>query len=438
MSYSIGSKEDLSEYYRSKVIFDDQDVKRMCDDIGEILGRLKQKSVFDYESRRSVLLADKKTVDIEYKRNDLLEVKRFVDLVSRHLPALTYLVRNPINESLPKEVERSDRLMGSISYSSTTRLRQRTPGSSSSVICLEIHRSFDTPENRILALILLSIANYCDKYTYLEGLVESRNRIEPTIEDLKKIRVHVTSLLSSKAIRQVLPTAISSTEQIDQIFIAISKRIRENRIPVIYFSIIKLLFYWRHRLYIHYNNVSILKDVLFYHSLKLKDKNKLYEAWVFYHLLDRLVGHYGKRFVEISGRDDVPVFATDDRSVLIRYQPSYLTGWVDVNRPIYDTPDIVIEFDNNIRFIVDAKNSRHFAKHPRPNFRQMRSYLSTTDAKVGVFVHSEADDASLWKVVKNNTGETIMWTSFSPRVSNTTVDYSNIVRLIEFIKETHQ
>ncbi|MEM3007881.1 MAG: hypothetical protein QXY15_07500 [Candidatus Nitrosotenuis sp.] len=409
----------------------------MCDDIGEILGRLKQKSVFDYESRRSVLLADKKIVDIEYKRNDLLEVKRFVELVSRHLPALTYLVRNPINESLPKEVERSDRIMGSISYSSTARLRQRTPQSSSNVVCLEIHRSFDTPENRILALILLSIANYCDKYTYLEGLAESRNQIEPTVEDLKKIRVYVTSLLSSKAIRQVLTAAVSSIDQIDQLFVILSKRIRENRIPVVYLSIIKLLFYWRHRLYIRYNDVSILKDVLFYHSLKLKDKNKLYEAWVFYHLLDRLVDHYRKRFVEISGLDDAPVFATDDHSVLIRYQPSYLTGWVDANQPIYDTPDIVIEFDNK-RFVIDAKNSRHLDKYPRPNFRQMRSYLSTTDANVGVFIHSEADDTSLWKVVKNNTGKTVIWTSFSPRVSNSAIDYSNIIKLIEFIKDMHR
>ncbi|MEM2140843.1 hypothetical protein [Nitrososphaera sp.] len=410
----------------------------MCDDIGEILGRLKQKSVFDYESRRSVLLSDKKAVDIEYKKNDLLEVKRFVELVSRHLPALTYLVRNPINESLPKEVERSDRIMGSISYSSTARLRQRTPQSSSNVMCLEIHRSFDTPENRILALILLSIANYCDRYTYLEGLAESRNQIEPTVEDLKKIRVHVTSLLSSKAIRQVLTAAVSSTDQIDQLFVMMSKRIRENRIPAVYLSIIKLLFYWRHRLYIRYNDISILKDVLFYHSLKLKDKNKLYEAWVFYHLLDRLIDHYRKRFVEISGIDDAPVFATDDRSVLIRYQPSYLTGWVDANQPIYDTPDIVIEFDNNMRFVVDAKNSHHLDKYPRPNFRQMRSYLSTTDANVGVFIHSEADDTSLWKVVKNNTSKTVIWTSFSPNVSNAAVDDSNIIKLIEFIKEMHQ
>jgi hypothetical protein len=63
----------LPEYYSSKVIFEEVDIKRMCDDIGEILGRLRHKSVFDYKSRRNVLLADKKSVDIEYKKNDILE-----------------------------------------------------------------------------------------------------------------------------------------------------------------------------------------------------------------------------------------------------------------------------------------------------------------------------------------------------------------------------
>jgi hypothetical protein len=98
---------------------------------------------------------------------------------------------------------------------------------------------------------------------------------------------------------------------------------------------------------------------------------------------------------------------------LINYQPSYLTGGADANQPIYNTRDIVIEFDNNMKFVVDAKNSHHHLdKYLRPNFRQMRSYLSTTDANVGVVIHPDADDTYLWKVVKNNTCKIVIWTSF--------------------------
>jgi hypothetical protein len=100
--------------------------------------------------------------------------------------------------------------MGAVNYGKTIALRRRNPTLSNSVICSEIHRSYDTPENRLLALILFSITMYCDKYLRLEkDLIETNNRrIDSTIKELQKIRAYVSSLLSIKIIRQILPFAI--------------------------------------------------------------------------------------------------------------------------------------------------------------------------------------------------------------------------------------
>jgi len=406
----------------------------MCDDIGEILGRLREKSVFDYTARKNVLLVDSNSIDIDYKKNELLEVKRFAQHVSKHLPSLTYLVRNPTVESYTKEAERSDRIMGSVNHSATSRLQGEGLQGLSKVVCHEIHRSFDTPENRIVALILLSIANYCDRYLHLEDLKDIKKHIEPTVEDLKKVRACVTILLSARHVRQILPAAVTSADNVNILFSMVVTRIKKGRIPPIYHSMLRLLSQWRNNLYVQYNDLNIIKDILLYHALKLEDKNKLYEAWVFYHILYRLVEAYGKRFTEISGIDDTPVFASDDRSILIRYQPSYHSGWVDGGQQLNDTPDIVIEVDDGTTFVIDAKNSRHVEKSPRPNFRQMRSYLETTNAAFGLFVHSEAEQTGLWRTAEHMDGQTVIWTSFSPHTSGGIVDYGNIMKGIELIR----
>jgi hypothetical protein len=76
-----------------------------------------------------------------------------------------------------------------------------------------------------------SILVYCDKYLKLEGMINSVERIRPTIEELWSIRSYVSNLLSLQTIRQILPTAIESRNQFNILLNLMLKRIEDQKIP---------------------------------------------------------------------------------------------------------------------------------------------------------------------------------------------------------------
>ena len=85
-----------------------------------------------------------------------------------------------------------------------------------SIICSEIHKNFNTPENIFLVIILLSIVFYCTKYIKLEGLVES-NRLNLTIHELMTIQMYVSKILATRIIKQIVPSAIESTYKLNEL-----------------------------------------------------------------------------------------------------------------------------------------------------------------------------------------------------------------------------
>jgi hypothetical protein len=66
--------------------------------------------------------------------------------------------------------ERGDRIMGAVNYYETGRLREREIGSKNKVVCMEIHRSLNTPENKLLLLILYAIMMYCSNHVVANTL----------------------------------------------------------------------------------------------------------------------------------------------------------------------------------------------------------------------------------------------------------------------------
>lgn len=166
--------------------FSDLQIDLMITEIADILQKLRNNSVYDFDKEKAILLLDRDSTRIEFEKTELMEVKRFVALVKQHMEALTYLTRRMQFVNTIQEREREDRIMGAISYSKTIKLRQRDLLSKDKAICLEIHKSFDTPENRLLALVLSSIVAYCNKYLVKYGELESGNRIgRHTLDNLK-------------------------------------------------------------------------------------------------------------------------------------------------------------------------------------------------------------------------------------------------------------
>lgn len=407
----------------------------MSYEIGEILGKLKEKEVFDLKDKIPIILIDRGSSPVEFDKNIILEVKRFTSLISNHLHALTYLARNPSFENITEEVERNDRIMGAINYGKTISLRKRNP-SSNIIVCSEIHRSYDTPENRLLVLILFSIMMYCNKYLRLEGdLVETTNRrFDPTIEELQRIRSYVSTLVSIRTIRQILPLAIESADGLDDLFNKMLKRIEQGKTPKYFAKVFSLYHKWKHFIMVSSNDEEIAKNVLQYHFMNLTDLNDLYECWIFCKILYAIAQTHNLKFREIHSSKGLVDFRADDGSFHIIYQARYDSGWRDQDKTIEDVPDIAIEFKNGITLIIDAKNSRH-TKDSRPNLDQMRLYMKILNARYGIFVHSESENPNLWKEVASELGsQRIIWTSIvpdSPGLSS----IENFERTIKMIKD---
>jgi 5-methylcytosine-specific restriction endonuclease McrBC regulatory subunit McrC len=67
---------------------------------------------------------------------------------------------------------------------------------------------------------------YCDKYLSLDSLVLTKDKFDPTIKQLRSIRETVATLLSSKRIKEILSTAISSSAEVDNLFDLMLRRIQ--------------------------------------------------------------------------------------------------------------------------------------------------------------------------------------------------------------------
>jgi hypothetical protein len=118
--------------------------------------------------------------------------------------------------------------MGAINYRKTITMRQRI--GDNSIIYSEIHKNFNTPENIFLVIILLSIVFYCTKYIKLEGLVES-NRINPTLQELITIQMYVSKILTTRTIKRIIPTAIESTNKLNELLLLTLTRLYNQKIP---------------------------------------------------------------------------------------------------------------------------------------------------------------------------------------------------------------
>jgi hypothetical protein len=203
-------------------------------------------------------------------------------------------------------------------------------------VCSEIHRTFETPENRLLALILFSIVSYCDKYLKLSGLIESIKRIDPTLRELHCIRSYISNLLSIKAIKEILRPAIQSTIDNDKLFHLMLTRIRLGRTPRYFAKIYTLYYTWRHYLIVSSNDREIVKHVLQYHFMNLSNLNDLYECWVFCKILFGVAQKYDIKFNEIHSSKGVAEFKAKDGSFHIIYQARYNTKWRDQGNYIED------------------------------------------------------------------------------------------------------
>ena len=315
----------------------------MITEIADVLQKLRKKSVYDFDKEKSILLLDRDATRIEFEKTELMEIKRFVALVKQHMEALTNLTKKMQYVNTIREREREDRIMGAISYGKTLRLRQSDAHSKDKAVCLEIHKSFDTPENILLASVLISVVAYCDKYLVRNGELESGIKIdEHIVSSLKLIQQYTTGLLVTRPIKQIIPYTENSLSSYHDLFKLTMDRVYLGKIPKYFANILKLFYEWRYFRWVTAKNSSLFKHMLRYHFFNIRNPHFLFECWVFYKILDIMVDKFGVKFK--GSKKSETTFASDDGSVQVVYQRRYKSKWLRNGKALNEVPDIVIEF----------------------------------------------------------------------------------------------
>jgi hypothetical protein len=406
----------MTTNFASKDIFSDAQTEFMITDLRDILGRLKKNNVLDYLKENAIRLLDSKNTSIEFRRTEYTEIKRFISLVRSSLPLLTHLTRNPTSITVIDEVERQDRIMGSMNIQKTILANKHNLRETKTVICNEIHRTVNSPENQILACILFSISLYCDRYISKAGLLNSGTYLDsPTLNNLSSVRNHVIKLLSSNIIKCSLPYAITNTSNIETLFRSMIDRIFLGKVPNYFTGIYNLLHKWKYFIWVSARNFDLITNTLRYHFFSLKKYEELYECWVFYKILDLLTEVMNFKLKETTSNKGIASFRSRDGSIKVTYQRIYETGWMDKDEHIHDKPDIVIEFKNSKSVILDAKNSILDPGKSYPYLRQMDSYIRSSGVEktnFGIFIFSSAAEEN-WKEIKKQE-QKIMWMGLSP------------------------
>lgn len=410
----------------------------MITDLRDILGRLKENNVLDFLKQNAIRLLDSKNTTIEFRRTEYTEIKRFLSLVKGSLPMLTFLTRNPTSITVIDEVERQDRIMGSINVRKTFMANKHNSTKNKTVVCNEIHKNMNSPENQILVHIFLSIILYCDKYISRSGMLNSGSHLDyPTLENLSSIRNHVIGLISSGTMKRSLPYAVASISNFEPLFRNMIDRIYLGKVPKYFIGIYNLLYKWRYFIWVSSKKYDLIGNTLRYYFFSLKRYSELYECWVFYKILELLTDKLKLRLKESTHTEGVASFKTRDDSIKVTYQKIYETGWLDQDKPVsQDKPDIVIEFKGAKTIILDAKNSILLQNEPYPYRRQMDSYIRSAGVEktnFGIFLFSSAVQEN-WKEIKKQE-QKIIWLGLSPR-SDTKARFANeqaIKKIIQII-----
>jgi hypothetical protein len=395
--------------------FSDLQIDLMITEIADILGKLRENGVYDFDREKAILLLHRDATHIEFEKTELMEIKRFIALVKQHIGAITYLTRKMRFVNTLQEREREDRIMGAINYGKTIQLRQREALSNDKAICIEIQRSFDTPENRLLALVLLSIVAYCDKYLVKNGEMESGTRIDMhTLSTLQLIQQYTVSLMTTRSLKQIMSYAMSSAQDYDSLLKLMMNRIYQGKIPNYFANILKLFYEWRYLKWVTSKNTELTEHMLRYYFFNTKKPYLLYECWVFYKILDIIVDNFKIKFKE-SGTSGT-TFVSDDGSIKVIYQKRYKAKWLKKGQEMYEYPDIIIEFKNGLTIVVDAKDAEYISSKHNPYRRQIDDYMGYAKARVGVLIFSRGDE-ELWDDLLTEEGNNAAWITLTPSLT---------------------
>ena len=419
--------------FESSVEFNQSQIELMITEIGEAIEALHRRGVFrDFPKAHEIDLLHKEDARLQFERSERLELKRFMSLFKSSARALTYLVNNPMWETIQRSVPRNDRVMGAISYPETLKVKE-TGGTE--VVCLEIHRNWNTSANRLLCNTLLATALFCNRYLQSKGALLSdpdQTLDDPIMGDIGETSILVSQLLKSRFVQEVLRSSVCSIEEVDRDLAGLKSQAMENRLQTTYLSLIQFFQRWKYYVWVARTEDHVQRS-LRYHFFHMNDFNRLYESWVCFKILRYIADSFDIRMIERRSSSGIK-FSDAGRELNVIYQRRYATRWKDEEGNVrVAIPDIFVEQSGKARLVIDAKNSQYTERAEDTYRKDVAEYLDVTGAKRGLVAHSVGPTSEiLWRTMSSDTGEEISWTSLTPGNKDVNRDVlDHIMKLID-------
>jgi len=292
------------------------------------------------------------STNIEFDMMRVSEVERFISLIIDYQEYFRNLISNLSFESVLRNIESSDRVVGVINIEKTRLLRNNQ--GTNNIVCSVYSNNLFIPENILLGSVLLGINLLASKFLK-EGkdqLIEEF-KMEVHGKFLQLIIQYSGFLLKDRFITKIVDYYILHYDDINQVFNQISTRINSGNINEKYKPLLKFIQEWKNFQWILSESKNSLRRALtpYFDSI---DYDKLYEMWIFFKIL---------HLFEPLKQKSHGKFVNSDTGIEIEYQHTKKIGWV-LEKPnsthnLLRFPDIVVKKKGKIVAIIDAKYMKY-------------------------------------------------------------------------------
>jgi hypothetical protein len=302
-----------------------------------------------YEIRRfedELFLHD--STKIKYATLTLTELDRFISLVTRYWDYLAYLTSNLSYYEETTSQEFSDRIPGVLDIGRTLKLRANN--SSKNVVCSVNVKNIYSPENTMLAVILLGINILATKFT--REIKEDLPILVKYLPLLSRIMEYSGLLLKNRPIRKLSEFYLLNYKNLQSLVMDTHNQISRNKFREKYYPLLHLIKEWVKYEYIINTPTKSQVSAITAYLDKLRTET-IYEIWIFYKLLELFEP------MRQSAKYDHKVFFNDEKGISIEYQASSKIGWTiqkaEFNSSVLRRPDVLIKQNGHIKALVDAK-----------------------------------------------------------------------------------
>jgi septum formation topological specificity factor MinE len=324
-------------FEQSNRIFRKDVIEKMKRDLFNLIRRYcKSYQVSDF--RFELYLHD--STRIEYIVVEIAEVERFISIVNTYWSYFSYLIPNLSFEEERVARELKDRIVGTIDFPKTNLLLLNRQ-TRSVIVCTSTHKNIFTPENILLASVVLGINLLAAKFL--------KDGVDKQIQAyLNKIIDYTQFLLKDRILKKLVDYYLSNFENDERLMASINQRIYDTKIKNRYFSLIQFVKEWKNLLWIlNERRPPFRKAITPY--LDVIDA-KLYEMWVFYKIV--------ALFKPVHQRDH-HTFVNKKTNFSVVYHQKMNLGWFIERQGISDEvrryPDVVIKKNGLDLAIIDAK-----------------------------------------------------------------------------------